>query len=231
MSEPTHGRPAGGASQPLLPRAPCPVDDPLRVGVLVSGSGTNLQALLDAARSPGSAFRIVVVVSNVPGVRAIERARNAGVPAIVEPHRGLERDRHEQLVHQHLIDAGAEVVVLAGYMRVLTSTLLQHWPRRVVNVHPALLPAFPGMHGARQALDHGCRVAGCTVHLVDDGVDTGPILAQAAVPVLDHDDETTLQERIQSVEHQLLPAVITAIGRGLVVVNDGRVRALGLART
>jgi phosphoribosylglycinamide formyltransferase-1 len=215
-------------STPLLARAPCTAAEPLRVGVLVSGSGSNLQALLDAASAPGSVFRVVVVVSNVDGVRAVDRARAAGVPVVVEPHRGLDRAAHESRVHDHLQAANVELVVLAGYMRVLTSTLLQHWPQRVVNVHPALLPSFPGLHGAKQALDHGCRIAGCTVHLVDDGVDTGPILAQAAVPVLDHDDEAALQSRIQAQEHRLLPAVVRAFARGLVVVADGRVRALGL---
>ncbi len=223
-----HSTASGGPATPLISRAPCPADDPLRIGVLVSGSGSNLQALLDAATAVDSGFRVVVVVSNLPGVRALDRARAAGVRGVVEPHSGLERARHEELLHGHLVDAGVEFVVLAGYMRVLTATFLDRWARRVVNVHPALLPAFPGMHGARQALDHGCRVAGCTVHLVDHGVDTGPILAQAAVPVLDHDDEATLQARIQAEEHQLLPAVVRALARGRVVVRDGRVRALGL---
>jgi phosphoribosylglycinamide formyltransferase-1 len=215
-------------STPLLPRAPCPADQPLRVGVLVSGSGTNLQALLDAAARVDSRFRVVVVVSNVAGVRAIDRAREAGVAAHVEPHAGLDRADHEERLHARLVAAEVELVVLAGYMRVLTKTFLDRWARRVVNVHPALLPAFPGLHGARQALDHGCRVAGCTVHLVDAGVDTGPIVAQAAVPVLDHDDEGLLQARIQREEHRLLPAVVRAFARGLVVEQAGRVRALGL---
>ncbi|MBM4281628.1 MAG: phosphoribosylglycinamide formyltransferase [Deltaproteobacteria bacterium] len=216
-------------STPLLGRAPCVPDRPLRVGVLVSGSGTNLQALLDAAARPRSVFSVVVVVSNVDGVRAIDRARAAGVPAVVEPHKGKERGAHEERVHAALVAAEVELVVLAGYMRVLTPALLDRWRRRVVNVHPALLPAFPGMHGAKQALDHGCRVAGCTVHLVDAGVDTGPILAQAAVPVLDHDDEAALQARIQREEHRLLPAVVMAYARGLVVDEGGRVRVLGVA--
>jgi phosphoribosylglycinamide formyltransferase-1 len=216
-------------STPLLGRAPCLPDRPLRVGVLVSGSGTNLQALLDAAARPGSVFSVVVVVSNVEGVRALDRARGAGVRAVVEPHKGLDRAAHEERLHAQLVAAGVELVVLAGYMRVLTSTLLDRWHRRVVNVHPALLPAFPGMHGAKQALDHGCRVAGCTVHLVDAGVDTGPILAQAAVPVLDHDDEAALQARIQREEHRLLPAIVEAWARGLVVDDGTRIRALGIA--
>jgi phosphoribosylglycinamide formyltransferase-1 len=213
-------------STPLLSRAPCTPERPLSVGVLVSGSGTNLQALLDAAACAGSCFRVVVVVSNVDGVRALDRAHRAHVPGVVESHRGLDRKAHEERIHDHLQGAGVELVVLAGYMRVLSAGFLTRWPRRVVNVHPSLLPAFPGLHGARQALAAGARVAGCSVHLVDDGVDTGPILAQAAVPVHAFDDEAMLQARIQAEEHRLLPAVVDAFARGLVVDVSGRVRLL-----
>jgi len=121
------------------------------------------------------------------------------------------------------------VVVLAGFMRVLTAHFLDRWKHRVLNVHPALCPAFPGMHAPRQALAHGARVTGCTVHLVDAGVDTGPILAQAAVPILDDDDEAALTARIQAEEHRLFPAVLGAVARGEVRVVDGRPRAYGLA--
>ena len=213
---------------PLLARSPCPVDDPLRLGVLVSGSGSNLQAILDVAREPAPRLRVALVVSHIDGVRALERARMAGVPHVVEPHEGRAREAFEDAVHARLVQAKVEVVVLAGFMRVLTAGFLAQWPRLVVNVHPALCPAFPGMHAARQALAHGARVTGCTVHLVDAGVDTGPILAQAAVPVLDDDDERALQARIQQQEHALLPRVLEAIAKGDVGVVDGRVRARGL---
>ncbi len=192
----------------------------MKVGVLVSGSGSNLQALLDF----NGAYDVVVVVSNVDGAYAVERARAAGKDAVVVSSKGKERAAHEAEVDAALRDKGVELVVLAGYMRVLTSSFVEQWPRKIVNVHPALLPSFPGMHGAKQALDHGCRVAGCTVHLVDAGVDTGPILAQAAVPVLDDDDEATLQKRIQIEEHKLLPAVVDAIALGRLVEAFGRVR-------
>lgn len=199
----------------------CTIDAPLRVGVLVSGSGSNLQAILDAARDRQRAFIVSAVVSNVEGAGALARARAAGVAdVVVEPHKAAAagpprtREQFEDAVHRHLIGAGVELVVLAGFMRVLTASFIARWPRRVINVHPALCPAFPGMHAARQALDRGVKITGCTVHLVDAGVDTGPILAQAAVPVLEGDDEATLQARIQIEEHRLLPEVLARVARG-----------------
>lgn len=205
---------------------PCSSSSPLRVAVLASGSGSNLQALLDAVAAGDRSFRVVVVVTNVEGAGAAARAQAAGVAAVCVPHKGLSRTAHEEQVLSTLRAHDVEFVVLAGYMRVVTSTLLQAFPQRVLNVHPALLPSFPGMHGAKQALDHGCRVAGCTVHLVDDGVDTGPILAQGTVPVLFDDDEASLQRRIQTVEHRLLPAVVEGIAAGRVVDVQGRPRWL-----
>jgi phosphoribosylglycinamide formyltransferase 1 len=212
---------------PLVARAPCPPDAPLRVGVLVSGSGSNLQAVLDHAAAPGARYLVAVVVSNVPGAYALERARAAGVEAIVVPHKGRERADFERELVDALRARGVELVVLAGFMRVLGAAFLDVHAPRIVNVHPALCPAFPGMHAAKQALDHGAKITGCTVHLVDAGVDTGPILAQAAVPVLPDDDEAALQRRIQAEEHRLLPLVIDAIAAGAVVIDDaGRVRSV-----
>lgn len=217
-------------ARPLVPRAPCPPGEPLRVAVLVSGSGTNLQALLDAAARPGCPFRVVAVISNRPGAKALERASAAGVPALVEDHKAhADRAAFERALLDRLAPHDVELVVLAGFMRVLGETFVRAFERRIVNVHPALCPAFPGLHAARQALLAGARITGCTVHLVDTGVDTGPILAQAAVPVLDGDDETSLQQRIQTQEHALLPRVLEAIARGDVVEeDDGRVRLTSL---
>ena len=198
----------------LLARAPCPVDAPLRLGVLVSGGGLNLQAILDAARDPERRLRVSVVVSNVEGVKALDRAQDAGVDTAVETHRGRTREAFEDAVHARLAAHDVEIVVLAGFLRVLTENFLARWPRRVVNVHPALSPAFPGMHAAQQALTYGAKITGCTVHIVDAGVDTGPILAQAAVPVFGDDDEASLHTRIQREEHRLLPTVLSAIARG-----------------
>lgn len=216
--------------RPLVARAPCSAAEPLRLGVLVSGSGTNLAAVLEAAKDPASLLRVAVVVSNVEGVFALERARAAGVPAVVESHKGRSREDFEDAVHGHLMAHGVEVVVLAGFMRVLTPHLLARWPQLVVNVHPALCPAFPGTHAALQALQHGARVTGCTVHLVDAGVDTGPILAQASVPILDDDDEDRLQKRIQAQEHRLLPRVLHALATGEARLVDGRPRVYGLTQ-
>jgi len=222
---------SGGVSPPIMTSSlsssiarVCTPASRLRIAVLASGSGSNLQALLDHAARVDSAFDVVVVVVNVAGAFALDRAAAANVEAVCVPHKGLDRAAHEQQIVDVLAAHDVELVVLAGYMRVVTSTLLDRFPRAVVNVHPALLPSFPGLHGAKQALDHGCRIAGCTVHLVDSGVDTGPILAQAAVPVLFHDDEASLQRRIQVEEHRLLPQCIEDIAVGRVVVHEGRVR-------
>lgn len=216
-------------TRPLVERAPCPPEDPLRVAVLVSGSGTNLQALLDVALQPSCPFRVVCVLSNRPGAKALERASAAGVATVVEDHKAHDgREAFERALVARLKPFAPELVVLAGFMRVLSETFVRAFERRIVNVHPALCPAFPGLHAARQALEAGARITGCTVHLVDTGVDTGPILAQAAVPILDGDDEDALQRRIQTQEHALLPRVVEALARGDVVVDDGKVRVTSL---
>jgi phosphoribosylglycinamide formyltransferase-1 len=198
----------------LLARAPCTPEARMRVGVLVSGSGSNLQAILDRVAHETSLLDVRVVVSNVPGVRALERAATAGVPGVVVASKGRERAAFEDAVHDTLVARDVEIVALAGFMRVLTPHFLSRWSGRVVNVHPALLPSFPGMHGARQALAAGVKITGCTVHVVDAGVDTGTILAQAAVPVYPGDTEEKLQARIQENEHRLFPEVLEAIARG-----------------
>ena len=201
---------------------------PLAVGVLASGSGSNLQALLDAAAGGRLAARIAVVICNVPGAGALERARNAGVPAVCLPHCDYPtREAFEAAVEETLRAHGVELVVLAGFMRILGGAFVRRWWGKLVNVHPALLPSFPGTHGARQALDAGVRITGCTVHLVDEGTDTGPILAQAAVPVLPDDTEASLQARIQAQEHRLLPWAVDLFARGLVKI-EGRTITLNL---
>jgi phosphoribosylglycinamide formyltransferase-1 len=188
--------------------------------VLVSGSGTNLQAVLDAIAAGSLDARVAVVVSNVAGARALDRARAAGVEAAVMEHgRFQSRRAFDTAVVERLRARGVELVVLAGFMRMLTDVLLGAFPMRVVNVHPALLPAFPGIHSQRQALEYGVRVTGCTVHFVDAGTDTGPIVAQAAVPVLPDDDEESLRLRILAREHELLPRVLQWIAEGRVTVE------------
>ena len=192
------------------------------VAVLVSGSGTNLQAILDAAGEPGFDTNVVVVISDRPAVKSLERARSAGIPAVVvdwdgHPDRGSfsaaicdEAERH-----------GARALVLAGFMRILAPEAMRRFPDRIINVHPALLPAFPGAHAVPQALEHGVKVTGVTVHFVDEQVDHGPIIVQEPVAVLPDDDEATLHARLQEVEHRLFPQVVDALGRGSLHV-DGR---------
>jgi phosphoribosylglycinamide formyltransferase-1 len=192
---------------------------PLVLGVLVSGSGTNLQAILDAVAAGTLDAEVAVVISNVASAKALDRARSAGVPAVVVDHKAFaDRASFDAAVVEALRARGVECVVLAGFMRLVTPVLLDAFPHRVVNVHPALLPAFPGVHAQRQALAYGVRVSGCTVHLVDAGMDTGPILAQATVPVLDDDDEGALQQRILAKEHELLPEVLQWIAEGRVEI-------------
>ena len=192
----------------------------ITLGVLASGSGTNLQAVLDAIERGTLDARVAVVVSNVSGAGALDRARRAGIEAVVIDHtQHADRRAFDAVVVECLRARGVEWVVLAGFMRLLTDVLLDAFPMRVVNIHPALLPAFPGVHAQRQALRYGVRVTGCTVHLVDRGTDTGPIVAQAAVPVRDDDDEETLRLRILSREHELLPRVLQWIAEGRVVVE------------
>lgn len=193
-----------------------------RVAVLVSGGGTNLQALLDATSDPWFPADIVKVVSNRGDAYALERAARAGVPTAVVPSAKVERE----VFDARLVDALGDVdlVCLAGFMRVLTPVFLDRFPHRVLNIHPALLPSFPGAHGQRDALAYGVTQAGCTVHLVDAGVDTGPILAQASVPVLDDDDEERLRARILVMEHRLYPMALRWMAEGRVHVEGRRAR-------
>jgi len=198
------------------------------VAVLVSGSGTNLQSLLDAASVPGYPARIAVVVSNVPGVRALERATLAGVATRVLPHQGYpDRATYDRALVETIAPFGCAIACLAGFMRLVGPTFLRAFPGGVLNVHPALLPSFPGLHAHRQALEHGVKVTGCTVHLVDEGTDTGPIVAQAAVPVLDGDTEESLQTRIQEQEHRLFPLALGLLAAGRLRVEGRRVQVAG----
>jgi phosphoribosylglycinamide formyltransferase-1 len=185
------------------------------IAVLVSGSGSNLQAILDATRDPTYAATTVVVISDRPGVRALERAAEAGVAVEVVDWRAYD-DR--AAFSTAVVDAaerhGAEALVLAGFMRILSPGAVDRFHNRIVNIHPALLPSFPGAHPVADALDYGVTVTGVTVHFVDHDVDHGPIIVQEAVPVLPDDDEGSLLTRIHAVEHRLLPAVVDRLARG-----------------
>ena len=195
---------------------------PLRLGVLVSGGGTNLQAVLDAVGA-GLPVTPAVVVSNRPDAHALVRAARFGVASAVVDHRRFsDRAAFEDALLAALAPHDVGVVVLAGFMRLLTPRFLDAFPLRVVNVHPALCPAFPGTDAPARALAAGVRLTGCTVHLVDAGTDTGPILAQAAVPVAPDDTAETLHRRIQREEHRLLPLALGWLGEGRVRVHGRR---------
>lgn len=187
-----------------------------RVAVLISGRGSNMSALLDAARDPAFPAEIVLVLSNVPGAGGLAVAEAAGVATAVVDHRPFKGDRgaHERAVDAALRAAGAEIVCLAGYMRLLTPILVDAWAGRMLNIHPSLLPSFPGLHTHARAIEAGAKLHGCTVHLVTQGMDEGPILAQAAVPVLADDTEDTLAARVLRQEHLLYPAALAAFATG-----------------
>lgn len=185
-----------------------------RIGVLVSGRGSNLQALIDAAAASRLGGRVVVVISNVAGAGGLERASGAGIPAVVQDHRGRAREDHDRALLAHLREHGADLVCLAGYMRLLSPVLLRAYPGRVLNVHPSLLPAFPGLDAQRQAWAYGVKVSGATVHLVDEGLDTGPIVLQEAVAVADDDTPQTLAARILQAEHRIYPEAVRRLLSG-----------------
>ncbi|HWM86352.1 MAG TPA: phosphoribosylglycinamide formyltransferase [Kofleriaceae bacterium] len=200
----------------------------MRFAVLVSGQGTNLQALLDAERRDQLApAQVALVVSNRPSAPALARAAAASVPSVLIDHMQYTNRRgFEDALLAELRRAEIEAVVLAGFMRILTEHFVSAFPHRILNTHPALCPAFPGVSAPRQALDYGVKVTGCTVHLVDAGVDTGPIVFQAAVPIEEDDDEARLHARIREHEHVLLPEAARLLAAGRLRVEGRRVRIL-----
>ncbi|MEJ1976133.1 MAG: phosphoribosylglycinamide formyltransferase [Acetobacteraceae bacterium] len=189
---------------------------PARTAILASGRGSNAAALLAAAATPGFPAEIVLVLSNQPGAGVLDLARAAGVPAMCLDHRPFGRDRaaHEAAIHAVLESHGVDLVCLAGYMRLLTPYLVERWAGRMLNIHPSILPAFPGLHSHARALAAGAKLHGCTVHLVTAVMDDGPILAQAAIPVLPGDDEDSLAARVLVQEHRLYPAALAALASG-----------------
>jgi phosphoribosylglycinamide formyltransferase 1 len=200
----------------------------MRFAALVSGNGTNLQALLDAqGRGDLAPAAVAVVLSNRPGVRALERAREAGVEAIVVDHRQFpDRAAFEEAMLVELRRREVEAIVLAGFMRVLTEHFVHAFPDRIINTHPALCPAFSGVRAPQQALDYGVKVTGCTVHFVDTGVDTGPIIFQASEEVRPDDDAGSLHDRIREHEHRLLPEAARLLAAGKLAVTGRKVRVL-----
>jgi phosphoribosylglycinamide formyltransferase-1 len=208
----------------------------IRLGVLASGGGTNLQAILDACGARRIAAEVAVVVSNVPGAGALERARKVGVATEVVPSKGVaDREAYDLRLVEVLRSHRVDLVCLAGYMRIVTPAFLRAFGPtaetrgcpRVLNIHPGLLPSFPGLHAQRQCVDYGARFGGCTVHFVDEGTDTGPVIAQAVVPVEPQDTEESLTRRILEQEHRLYPQAIHWFAEGRLSVEGRRVIVAG----
>ena len=200
---------------------------PLKVAILGSGKGSNAQAIMDAIAAGRLHAKIVCVLSDVEDAYILERARRQGIPAefvSAAPFKTKLEGEGEQRYLDVLRRYRAEVVALAGFMRIIKGGLLDAFPNRIINIHPALLPAFPGMESWRQALDYGAKVAGCTVHLVDAGTDTGPIILQKVVPVLDNDTAASLHARIQEQEHVAFPEALQWFAEGRIRVEGRRVR-------
>jgi phosphoribosylglycinamide formyltransferase-1 len=202
----------------------------LNLGVLVSGGGSNLQAIIDNIEAGRVDAKIKIVISNVPGVYALERAKKHGIPSRVLAHKGLKREEYDQKLVEALRAGEVELVILAGFMRIITPVLLRAFPLRVINIHPALLPAFPGTHVWQTQIDYGVKFAGCTVHFVDEGTDTGPIIIQAVVPVYDEDTADTLNARILKQEHKIYSQAIQMYAEGRLEVRGHRVVARGMPK-
>ncbi|MBU4195317.1 MAG: phosphoribosylglycinamide formyltransferase [Alphaproteobacteria bacterium] len=190
---------------------------PVRVAVLISGTGSNMAALIDAGQAADSGYEVSLVLSNIEDAGGLAIASAKGVATVSIPHKpfGKDREAHERAVDEALRAAGVEVVALAGYMRILTPWLVRAWEGRMLNIHPSLLPLYPGLDTHARAIAAGDAEAGCTVHLVTEGVDEGPILGQARVPVLGDDTPAALAERVKTAEHGLYPQVLTSFCKGL----------------
>jgi phosphoribosylglycinamide formyltransferase-1 len=196
----------------------------MKIGVMASGRGSNLQAIIDAVKAGTLPVEIACVISDSKDALALERARKSGIRDVYLDVKSFptRKDFYAKVV-ETFKNRGVECVVLAGFMRIVKEPLLSAYKDRIVNIHPALLPSFPGLHGQKQAVDYGAKVSGCTVHLVDAGCDTGPIIAQVAVPVKDDDTEETLSERILKEEHKLFPKVIGLIAAGKIRIEGRKV--------
>ena len=200
----------------------------LRLGVLVSGRGSNLQAIIDAGEAGAIDAGVVIVVSDVADARGLELARRQGIEAVfVDPCLHTTSEDFNATVIDLLHKREVELVCLAGFMRLLSPHFIREYRNRIMNIHPALLPAFAGLHAQRQALRYGTKVSGCTVHFVDEGVDTGPIIIQAVVPVLDEDTEETLSARILTYEHQIYPQAIQLFAEGRLEIRGRLVLCRG----
>lgn len=199
-----------------------------RTAILISGRGSNMGSLIEAARAPDYPAQIVLVISNRPAAPGIERARAQGIKTLVIDHKAFaSREAFDEAVEQALLADGVELVCQAGFMRIQSAAFAERWIGRQLNIHPSLLPLFKGLHPHQQALDAGARVSGCTVHFVTPDLDAGPIVAQAAVPVLEGDTAATLEARILAEEHRLYPQALRLVASGVARLEEGRVVADG----
>jgi phosphoribosylglycinamide formyltransferase-1 len=195
-------------------------NDRLPIAVLVSGTGTNLQAIMDAASSPGFGASVVVVISDRPGIAALERASTAGIATeVVDWDLQPSREVFTKSICDAAAAHGATALVMAGFMRILSPLAVQRFPNRILNIHPSLLPSFPGAKAVEEAIEHGVKMTGVTVHFVDEEIDHGPIIFQGEVVVSPHDTPATLHDKIQRVEHRVYPQVIDAFARGKIDVH------------
>jgi phosphoribosylglycinamide formyltransferase-1 len=201
----------------------------VRIGVLVSGRGSNLQAIIDNIEEGLLPAEVAVVISDQPDAYSLERARKHNIQAIYISSKGYrgKRDDYDALLVKELQKSNVELVCLAGFMRIITPTLIRAFPNRILNIHPALLPAFPGLHVQKAALEHGVKFSGCTVHFVDEGMDTGPIIIQAVVPIRDNDTEDSLSERILKQEHKIYSRAIQLYAEGRLKIEGRRVLVIG----
>lgn len=196
----------------------------LKIGVLASGNGSNLQAIIDRIEAGAIRARIACVIANKSDAFALDRAKRHGIPAFFLDHRAFAgREAYDAALVETLRGHDVRLVVLAGFMRIITPVLLEAFPLSIMNIHPALLPSFPGLHAQKQALQYGAKISGCTVHFVDEGTDTGPIIIQAAVPVADDDTEETLAARIQIEEHRTYPEAVRLFVEGRLQVAGRKV--------
>lgn len=200
------------------------MDEKLRIGVLVSGTGSNLTAIIDSIEKKELKAEITVVISNKRTASALDRAKAHGINAIyLDPDQSKNVMAYDKKIVELLKDSKVGWVVLAGYLKIVSEVLLSAYPNRILNIHPSLLPAFTGLHAQQQALSYGVKVSGCTVHLVDSGIDSGPIVVQAAVPVLDNDSVETLRKRILEKEHKIYPMVLRWISENRLRIEGRRV--------
>ncbi|HET6363883.1 MAG: phosphoribosylglycinamide formyltransferase [Nitrospirota bacterium] len=196
-----------------------------RIAVLVSGRGSNLQAIIDNIGKGLLSSELAVVISDQADAYALERARTHNIPAVLISAEGYKnkREEYDALLVKELRERNVDLVCLAGFMRIITPVLIRAFPSRILNIHPSLLPAFPGLHVQKKALNHGVKFSGCTVHFVDEGMDTGPIIIQAVVPILDSDTEDSLSERILNQEHKIYSRAIQLFAEGRLKVEGRRV--------